>query len=154
MEFEFNGRLLRYKDGKFYILLIKNWKEFRKDDWMELSVNTNNELEYKTIRINNKSFYVHRILAYLFLGLDINNNSLFVEHIDNDRTNNNIDNLKIITRGQNSLKREIKCYTFDKKVGKFKATISFNNKQIHLGLFKAEEKARQAYLDAKAKYHP
>ncbi len=45
------------------------------------------------------SFLVHRILACLFVAGDL---SLTVDHIDGDRRNNKLDNLRWITRTENS----------------------------------------------------
>ena len=46
-----------------------------------------------------KSFLVHRILANLFVAGDL---SLTVDHIDGDRQNNKLENLRWITRRENS----------------------------------------------------
>ena len=45
--------------------------------------------------------YRHRIIAYAFLNLNINDNSKQVDHQNGDRTNNNIANLRVVNPQQN-----------------------------------------------------
>lgn len=49
-------------------------------------------------------------------------------------------------------KPESKGYCFDKTRNKYKSSLSFNGKNIHLGRFDTEEEAREAYLKAKMLY--
>ncbi len=48
-----------------------------------------------------KSYLVHRIEAFTFYGGDFTTSKLTVNHIDGDRTNNNLENLEIITLKEN-----------------------------------------------------
>lgn len=45
-----------------------------------------------------KRFYVHRLVAYAFWG---ENKNMTINHKDEDKTNNNIENLEYLTRGDN-----------------------------------------------------
>ena len=47
-----------------------------------------------------KTFYIHRLVAEAFIGIKKDKE---VNHIDFDRTNNNINNLEVITRLENSM---------------------------------------------------
>jgi len=49
--------------------------------------------------------------------------------------------------------RNAKGYYIDKARGKYKAQINVDGKNKHLGYFVSEDDARNAYLNAKAKYH-
>jgi hypothetical protein len=53
-----------------------------------------------------KSEDLHRIIARQFLDFDPENKhkKLVIDHIDNNRLNNSIDNLQIITQSENTLK--------------------------------------------------
>jgi hypothetical protein len=96
---------------------------------------------------------VHRLIAQAYLS-DYSKD-LEVDHIDRNRSNNKISNLRMVTRSENAHNKSyVKGYTFDKHRGKWLAQIMIINKQKHIGYFDTEDEARQAYLDAKKLYHP
>jgi len=93
----------------------------------------------------------HRLAWYLHYGELPKNN---IDHIDGDKANNKIDNLRDVTQQQNNWNRKrAKGYHWNKQRKKFQSYIVLNKKNIHLGMFVTEEEARNAYLEAKAKYH-
>jgi len=63
-----------------------------------------------------KRFNLHILMAILFLGLDLNshgtnNFSLQVDHKDNNKRNNRLDNLEIVTKQENLTRAwETGCY--------------------------------------------
>jgi hypothetical protein len=59
----------------------------------------NKKIGYYQVKINSKLLYVHRVIWALF---NDDPGSLVINHIDNIRTNNNIDNLEPVTYAQNS----------------------------------------------------
>ena len=136
-----NGNILRYSDvakGR----LKKGWSE------AEGSINNSG---YVRVRLNGKYYKNHRIIAYAFLGLDINNPKQIIDHIDKNRQNNNVNNLRIVSHQENLFNTNAKGYY--RCGNKYQAYIKINNKQIHLGCFNTEEEARNAYLEAKKIYH-
>lgn len=50
-----------------------------------------------------KGVRLHRILAFLFFGFDINDNTIAIRHINGDRLDNRISNLEIIERKRGPL---------------------------------------------------
>lgn len=101
-----------------------------------------------------KMFYVHRLVAFAFIE-DIGKPE--VDHIDGDRANNNVSNLRWVTRAENgrgynkprggsSKYRGVSLY---KSIGKYAAEIMKDGVKIRLGLFKDEVEAAKAY-DKKA----
>ncbi len=77
-----------------------------------------------------------------------------LDHIDGNKSNNKIENLRLATNQQNSFNRkDVKGYTWVEHMKKWRATISLNGKHIHLGYFRIEKEARKAYLEAKKIYH-
>ena len=93
-------------------------------------------------------------MGFAFLGLDINDSDKQVDHIDGQKTNNCINNLRLVTNQQNSFNRTTaKGFHFDKQRQKYKAQIRLNGKDIHLGYFSTEAEARASYLSAKLVYH-
>lgn len=52
---------------------------------------------------------LHRLMAHCFLGFNIylKNRTIVVDHIDNNKSNNNISNLQIVSNRHNSIKDKI-----------------------------------------------
>lgn len=76
-----------------------------------------------------------------------------IDHINGIKDDNRLCNLRSVTLQQNQWNTKTKGYCWDKKYNKWRSQIKMNYKQIHLGYFDNEEDARQAYLEAKEKYH-
>ena len=77
-----------------------------------------------------------------------------VDHIDHNTLNNSRSNLRICTRAENS--RNMIASNVRDRGGRYpnsakpwEARITFNYKQMHLGMFATEEEARQAVQQAK-----
>ncbi len=98
-----------------------------------------------------KTFKIHRLMAEAYLPDFCED--LQVDHIDRDKLNNNLSNLRMVTNGQNQWNQDAKGYTWHKDIQKWVANIRKDGKVHYLGLFTKEEDARQAYLDAKEIYH-
>ena len=94
---------------------------------------------------------VHRLVAQAYLPDYCE--ELSVDHIDRDKTNNNLSNLRMVTHQKNTFNTKAKGYTWHKTRQKWMAFIGKDGKQHYLGLFTTEEEAHQAYLDAKEIYH-
>lgn len=114
---------------------------------------------YLLIKINGKRYFAHR-LAWLYVyGIfpDVH-----LDHINGDRSDNRIKNLRLATNSENmqNQKRPRKDNKtgllgvyFSNIHGKYIAKIVVNHKRIHLGLFEDKEKAGEAYLNAKRLLH-
>ena len=76
-----------------------------------------------------------------------------IDHINRNRLDNRICNLRNVSNQQNSFNKEAKGYTIDKRINKYSSQIMFNGKNIFLGHFENKEDAHNAYLEAKKKYH-
>ena len=81
-----------------------------KKGWSEAEGSINNS-GYVRVRLNGKVYKNHRIIAYAFLGLDINNPKQIIDHIDKNRQNNNVNNLRIVTSQENSFNTNAKGYS-------------------------------------------
>ena len=99
---------------------------------------------------------VHNIIALCYLGEKPHGYQ--TDHINSIRTDNRLENLQYITQQQNIQKiktmngRNVKgCYLT--KYGTYRAQIAVDYKLINLGSYHTEAEARQAYIDAKLKYH-
>ena len=93
----------------------------------------------------------HRLAWFLhYETLPINS----IDHIDGNRSNNRIENLRDVTSQQNQWNRTTaKGYTWHKPANKFMAYIKINRKFKNLGYYTTEQEARNAYLKGKEKYH-
>jgi hypothetical protein len=108
--------------------------------------------KYNRIWCNGKRFLRHRLIGYVFLQLDLTNKQTQIDHIDRDKTNNNLSNLRIVSVQQNGFnKSNTKGYYQSGK--KYRAVIRVATSRYHLGNFKTREEAHNAYLEAKKIYH-
>lgn len=140
----FNDTIRCYEDGKVERFSYNKWKEV---------VNTPIKSGYNVIGHNGKLILRHRLIASCFLGLNINNVLEEIDHINRNKIDNRVENLRIVTTQQNQFNRTAKGYTWHKLRNKWCAQICLNGKKINLGGYDSEEEARQSYLDAKLKYH-
>jgi hypothetical protein len=76
-----------------------------------------------------------------------------IDHIDQNRKNNKISNLRQVTNQQNAFNTPAKGYNWDPVNNKWRARIMLNKKSICLGRYNTEEEARNAYLEGKKVYH-
>ena len=111
--------------------------------------------KYWKIEINQKEYLAHRLVWLWHHG------SLpqELDHIDNDRLNNRIENLRVANRSENMWNQKARNKTglkgifFAKDRNKWRALIAVNNKKIHLGQYDNPEDAANAYKVAANKYH-
>ena len=101
-----------------------------------------------------KTHNVHQLVAIAFLGHEPNGRSIVVDHIDNDKLNNAIDNLQLITHRENLSKdkkggsSKYVGVSWHKVAKKWHAQITTNSKINYLGLFTEELEAHEAYQSA------
>jgi len=115
-----------------------------------------------TITICGQDHQAHRLAWLWYYGKWPDNE---VDHLDGDRANNRIANLRDCTRAinmqnqrrpQKGIARKYLCvYPTKKKCGmRYRAIIQVDGKPKHLGYFDTEDEAYAAYLDAKRRFHP
>jgi len=88
-----------------------------------------------------KLFDIHRLIASYFIPNP--NNKRCVDHIDRNKLNNEIGNLRWVSSSENNMNRTISpkntstCagVTFDKKLNKWKVRIRINGKEKHIGYY-------------------
>jgi len=148
-----NNRRIKLVGGE-----ILAWKLNKKPYWCKLkySINTKGYYYIQLYHKIKKSYMVHRVI-YKFNNPEWDmtytpNNE--IDHFDNNKTNNYIENLRVVNSSEN--KQNVisaKGYSWNKRDNKYYASIRINKKQIHLGCYDTAEEARAAYLVAKDKYH-
>ena len=96
-----------------------------------------------------KDKYVHILVAESFLNYKGGDRSIVVDHINNDRFDNRLANLQVITQRENinkNCKGSSKFYgVYNGYKDKWYAHLRVDGKDVHLGTFDTEERASIAY---------
>jgi hypothetical protein len=101
-----------------------------------------------------KWFFIHQLVAVAFLNHTICGHKLVINHIDFDKTNNNISNLEIVTSRVNGNQKHIKSSSIYVGVdwhsakNKWRSRIHIGGKRISLGSYTNEVDAHNAYQKA------
>lgn len=118
---------------------------------------------YLSVEHKGKGYRVHRVIYQMCNKIEILEPNLEIDHVDCNKLNNHIDNLRCSTAMQNSRNRPkhldntsgFKGISFDKRCRKkpWRAIIVANYKTISLGYYDTKELAYAAYCEAAKKYH-
>ena len=106
-----------------------------------------NKAGYLVCHINGVQYRVHRIIWKLCKMQDPKNSS--IDHIDGDKTNNRLDNLRLATQAeQNYNKRQKpKGYRWDEKRKRFIVFITIKGRYKYLGSYREEEDAIERFAE-------
>lgn len=115
-----------------------------------------NAAGYCRLRIDGELHYAHR-LAWLYEYGDWP--TVLIDHRNEDKGDNRIDNLREATNAKNKQNVTRKPASSGvvgaiAKRGKFISKIKVEGKSIHLGTFDTAEEAGEAYQTARVKLHP
>lgn len=127
-----------------------------------LSKNLNTNKRYRVNLCKNGRCFpnskIHQLVAIAFLTHKPCGHKIVVDHIDNNRQNDKLYNLQLISNRENTIK-DIKGGTskytgvcWNKRQGKWQGAISFYGKAKHLGYFTKELEAANAYKKALKEY--
>jgi hypothetical protein len=109
---------------------------------------------YFQVSIDGVMWYVHRLAWLLYYGEIPKGN---IDHINGDRKDNRIKNLRIASIRDNAsnAKRHrsgsLVGASFNKSKGRWQSQITVTGRIIHLGHFDTEIEAHRAYLEYKGK---
>jgi hypothetical protein len=105
-----------------------------------------------------KCFVVHQLAAICFMNHKPDGLSYVVDHINNLKTDNRVENLQVVSNRVNcskdrkgSSRHTGVCY--HKKGDRWVSNIYLGKENIYLGCFKSENEASKAYQDALKKYN-
>ncbi len=100
-----------------------------------------------------RNFQIHQLVAICFLNHKPNGNKMVVNHINFNRVDNRLSNLEIITNRENTNQKHRKSSSkyvgvhWNKARKKWRARITVNGEEKHLGTFTNELDASKAYQD-------
>ena len=156
IEFELNDVKLKLDKYELFYWCDK-WRGYKVKNpyWRKKSLSKNRD-GYLITRINNYDFRFNRIVYYAHNQdwdiYDCSKNNE-IDHIDRDKLNNNISNLRVVNNRENNLNRDFveyaKGYCYNKIKKKYQAQINLNKKSIYLGYFDTEIKASNKYQKVK-----
>jgi hypothetical protein len=146
--------MVRYEDGNLYWLNTGKGKKTGPIGWIE-----NNG--YRRVEIKKVRYLVHHLVWLFFNGCFPSKD---IDHKDNNRSNNRIENLREVTNAENlqNLRNPLPANTtgylgvsrYPKDKNRFVARITLNGMLRHLGIYDTAEEAHQVYLNAKRQLHP
>jgi hypothetical protein len=101
-----------------------------------------------------KNITIHKLMAIAFLNHKPCGYKIVIDHIDHNRANNHLSNLRLISQRKNTDKRHLRSSSkyigvdWCKSAKKWRARILINNESKCLGLFANEFEAYQSYIEA------
>ena len=113
---------------------------------------------YRLLRVNQKNMWAHRVAWLMATGEDPE--GLVIDHVNGDRLDNRIENLRTATYSQNAanakrhsrnrsgLKGASEVVKRGKRTGKWQSSITYQRRQMNLGYFDTKEEAHAAYVAA------
>jgi hypothetical protein len=144
------GKLFRYDGERLF------WVSSGRGRNIDLSI-TSISRGYLVVCVDGKSYHVHRIIFLICFGYLPE----LVDHIDGDRLNNKIENLRACTYTGNNRNRRIcrrnktgvKGVSWHKVGQKWQVRICTDKGRKHLGLFDNLGDAEKVAKNAREKYH-
>ena len=144
-------QITEYRDGHLY------WtKDIGKKKLIGKSIGAYEHTGYKNCRIYGKNYRVHRLIFLYHHGYY----PIYTDHIDNNKRNNHIENLREVTFCQNmhnisGIKTQTGCknVTYSNQRKKWVVRIKINKKDKNLGGFEDLEFADLVAHEARNKYY-
>lgn len=154
LDSELAGNLIDYNadDGTFV------WTNYNKNNCNKgKTAGTIGKRGYLRIQIFGKVYCAHRIAWLIYYGRFPDYG---IDHIDGDKLNNSISNLRDVSQLENNKNRSINKnnksgfigVTWAKHRGKWRSRIMFEGKDITLGFFDDVNEAARVRSDASIKY--
>lgn len=117
---------------------------------------TVNDDGYIRVKVKQKFYPSHRIAWFIYHGQQPEGQ---LDHIDNDKTNNRISNLRLATPIQNNqnIGKTSSCTSGVKNVtwqkGAWQVVIKVNGKPMYFGRFQNLFEARERAIEVRKRYH-
>ena len=139
-----------YKNGHLFWKVSTNQK-------IKIGQKAGGGIRYESVKINKKSYLSHKVIFAMHYGYMPKE----IDHVDCNKFNNKIENLREATREENQWNRKlqknnksgVKNVSFDTKTNKWKVQIRTNNIKKYIGVFKDLELAELVAIEARNKFH-
>jgi len=143
--------LFEYEDGRLY------WKKSGHGIQKNKPAGSMSKTGYSIVHINFKQYRQHRIIFLMFYGFMPNQ----IDHIDGNKSNNKIENLRECTHQQNQINKSrtksntsgYKNVFLNKRINRWGVRLKSNGKIIYGGHYKTIEEANQKAIHLREKYH-
>lgn len=143
--------LFEYRDGELY------WKINKGRARIGMLASNKRPDGYARVGIDGKRYFAHRLIFLMQHGYLPE----FIDHIDGNPSNNQLDNLRAATHQQNLYNTKLstrnnsgtKGIHWHKLSKKWRVILSIGGKKQHIGLFEDKELADLVSIEARDKYH-
>lgn len=133
------------------------WAVKRKGTTQGAIAGTTNSEGYRVITVNYKSYKAHRLVYLMHKGYLPRT----LDHINNNRSDNRIENLRAVSAGQNQHNRKInsnnksgyKGVAWFARDRKWSARVNLENKPVFLGYYNTPEEADKVVRAAREELH-
>lgn len=143
---------------------ISNIGEIRNDKTGRILKKTISSDGYYRVGLfpNNKKILVHTLIAKYFIPNPNLTEYTKIDHIDRNKLNNSLDNLRWCNNDLNNANRckvknitssKYKGVSWEKQKESWRVQIYINKKRIHIGYIKDENKAGEAYNNYILEHH-
>ena len=139
--------LFKYENG-LLIRIVKTSNNTKVGDVVGTSTDT---AGYAIVTIDGAIQKVHRMIWIYHNGAI--EDKYIIDHKDRNKSNNKIENLRKVTKQENSFNSNAKGYYYHKKLKKWRAMIGIDGVRKSLGCFETEAEAKVAYQNAKKELH-
>jgi hypothetical protein len=143
-------------EGLYQVSNLGRVKSFKwgKEKILKGSLNNGGYITFGLHSEKFRTYFAHQLVAMAFLGHKPNGYNLVVDHINDDKLDNRVENLQLVTnrfnvyKTQGDYSSQYKGVYWDKQCNKWISNIKINKKKHYLGLFENEYDAHLAYQNA------
>ena len=144
--------LFMYDDGKLFWKISTGFP--RQHAGFEIK-DHNKPHGYKRVTVNGKRYKVHQIIFMMHHGYL----PPLIEHIDKDKLNNRIENLRPLEWPEHSIKSfvkknesKVRNVNFRKDRNKYQVKMNVDNKRMHFGFYDTLEEAKKVAEEMRQKH--